>query len=167
MIVVADTSPLNYLVLIGHVKILHQLYDRVVVPAGVASELRDSRSPEAVRAWASAPPEWLEVRSVHLPADAGLDAVDSGEAEAIVLAEGNRPDVLLIIDDRDGRREAARRGIATTGTLGVLNDAAGRDLIDLADALNRLDKTTFRASPALLRELLERERRRRKKPLGP
>lgn len=167
MIVVADTSPLNYLVLIGHVEILHQLYDRVVVPAGAASELRDSRSPEAVRAWASAPPEWLEVRSVHVPADAGLDAVDSGEAEAIVLAEGNRPDVLLIIDDRDGRREAARRGIATTGTLGVLNDAAGRDSIDLADALNRLDKTTSRASPALLRELLERERRRRRKPLGP
>jgi predicted nucleic acid-binding protein len=75
--------------------------------------------------------------------------------------------VLLIIDDRDGRREAARRGIATTGTLGVLNDAAGRDLIDLADALNRLDKTTFRASPALLRDLLESERRRRKKALGP
>lgn len=167
MIVVADTSPLNYLVLIGHVDVLHRLYGRVVVPAGVASELRDSRSPEAVRTWARAPPDWLEVRSAHVPADAGLDAVDSGEAEAIVLAEGNRPDVLLIIDDRDGRREAARRGIATTGTLGVLNDAAGRDLIDLADALNRLDKTTFRASPALLRELLESERRRRKKPLGP
>lgn len=167
MIVVADTSPLNYLVLIGHVDVLHRLYGRVVVPAGVANELRDSRSPEAVRTWASALPDWLEVRSVHVPADAGLDAVDSGEAEAIVLAEGNRPDVLLIIDDRDGRREAARRGIATTGTLGVLNDAAGRDLIDLADALNRLDKTTFRASPALLRELLESERRRRNKPLGP
>jgi predicted nucleic acid-binding protein len=167
VIVVADTSPLNYLVLIGHVEILHQLYGRVVIPAGVAAELRDSRSPEAVRTWASAPPDWLEVRSVEVPADAGLDAVDSGEAEAIVLAEGNRPDVLLIIDDRDGRREAARRGIATTGTLGVLNDAAGRDLIDLADALSRLDKTTFRASPALLRELLERERQRRKKPLGP
>ena len=94
MIVVADTSPLSYLVLIGHVDVLPQLYGRVVMPAGVASELRDSRSPEAVRTWASAPPDWLEVRSVQVPADAGLDAVDSGEAEAIVLAEGNRPDVL-------------------------------------------------------------------------
>ena len=166
MIVVADTSPLNYLVLIGHVDVLHQLYGRVVMPAGVASELRDSRSPEAVRAWASTLPDWLEVRSVHVPADAGLAAVDPGEAEAIVLAEGHRPDVLLIIDDRDGRREAARRRIAATGTLGILNDAAGRDLIDLADTLNRLDQTTFRASPALLRELLEGDRRRRKKPFG-
>jgi predicted nucleic acid-binding protein len=167
VIVVADTSPLNYLVLIGHADVLRQLYGRVVMPAGVASELRDARSPEAVRTWASTPPDWLEVRSVQVPADAGLEAVDPGEAEAIVLAEGHRPDVLLIIDDRDGRREAARRGIATTGTLGILNDAAGRELIDLTDALNRLDQTTFRASPALLRQLLDSERRRRKKPFGP
>jgi predicted nucleic acid-binding protein len=60
-----------------------------------------------------------------VPAEAGLDAVDPGEAQAILLAQASRPDVLLIIDDRDGRREAARRGIATTGTLGVLNHAAG------------------------------------------
>jgi predicted nucleic acid-binding protein len=89
-----------------------------------------------------------------------LDAVDAGEAEAIVLAETMRPDVLLVIDDRDGRREAARRGIATTGTLGVLNDAAGRSLLDLVEALHRLDKTTFRVSPELLRQLLERQRQR-------
>jgi predicted nucleic acid-binding protein len=86
VIVVADTSPLNYLVLIGHVDVLHRLYGRVVMPAGVAAELRERRSPEAVRTWASALPDWLEVRSVQVPAD----AVDSGEAEAIVLAEGNR-----------------------------------------------------------------------------
>jgi predicted nucleic acid-binding protein len=54
-----------------------------------------------------------------------------------------------------------------TGTLGVLNDAAGRNLVDLADALKRLDQTPFRASPALLRELLLSEPgRRRKKPSG-
>ena len=35
------------------------------------------------------------------------------------------------------------------------------------DTLARLEGTTFRASPALLRELLESERRRRKRPLGP
>jgi len=32
MIVVADTSPINYLVLIGAVDILEPLYDRVLVP---------------------------------------------------------------------------------------------------------------------------------------
>lgn len=160
MIVVADTSPLDYLVLIGHVDVLQRLFGRVIVPSGVATELADPGSPPAVRTWARALPEWLEVKHVDVPSDAGLDSVDAGEAEAIVLAEGLRPDVLLMIDDRDGRREAVRRGIPTTGTLGVLNDAAQRGLIDLAQALDRLSLTTFRASPLLIRELLERERRR-------
>ena len=161
MIVIADASPLNYLILIGDVDVLRQMYGRVVVPAGVARELMARGSPSIVQTWASAAPDWIEVRRVDVPAEAGLGAVDEGEAEAIVLAEGLRPDVLLIIDDRDGRREATRRGIATTGTLGVLNDAAERGLIDLAAALDRLDRTTFRVSPALLRDLLERERQRR------
>lgn len=163
MIVIADASPLNYLILIGDVDVLRQMYGRVVVPAGVARELTAGGSPSVVRTWAGAAPDWIEVRHVDVPAEAGLGAVDKGEAEAIVLAEGLRPDVLLIIDDRDGRREAARRGIATTGTLGVLNDAAGRGLIDLEAALNRLGRTTFRVSPALVRDLVERERQRRGK----
>lgn len=106
MIVVADTSPLNYLVLIGHVDLLPRMYGRVVVPEGVATELVDPGSPPEVRSWASTRPIWLEVRRVDVPAGSGLDAVDAGEAEAIVLAEELRPDVLLMIDDRDGRREA-------------------------------------------------------------
>lgn len=160
MIVVADTSPLKYLVLIGHVAVLQELYGRVVIPSGVASELSDARSPEAVRTWAGALPGWLEVRRVQVPVDAGLDAVDPGEAEAIVLAEASRSESLLIIDDRDGRREATRRGITTTGTLGILIDAAGRGLLDLADAFDRLDRTTFSASPTLLREILDRQSKR-------
>jgi predicted nucleic acid-binding protein len=96
-----------------------------------------------------------------VPAAAGLGALDDGEAEAIVLAEGLKPEVLLLIDDRDGRREAARRGIAVTGTLGVLGGAAERGLVDLAGVLDRLSRTTFPASPALIRDILARERRRR------
>jgi predicted nucleic acid-binding protein len=39
MIVIADTSPLNYLVLIGEADILQRLYGRVVIPEGVLREL--------------------------------------------------------------------------------------------------------------------------------
>jgi len=35
MIVVADTSPINYVVLIGHVDILALMYRHVVVPQAV------------------------------------------------------------------------------------------------------------------------------------
>jgi predicted nucleic acid-binding protein len=45
LIVVADASPLNYLILIGYVDVLHHVYGRVVVPAGVVRELKAAGSP--------------------------------------------------------------------------------------------------------------------------
>jgi hypothetical protein len=42
MIVVADTGPLNYLVLIEAVDVLQPLYKHVVVPKTVAEELRSA-----------------------------------------------------------------------------------------------------------------------------
>src|SRR5882762_11758352 len=64
-------------------------------------------------------PAWIEVHSVAFCKDAGLQNLDRGEREAIQLAEEQRAR-LLLIDERLGRSEAKRRGIATTGTLGIL-----------------------------------------------
>jgi predicted nucleic acid-binding protein len=52
-VVIADSSPLNYLTLIGSVDVLHRLYEVVVVPRQVISELIDSAAPQQVRTWAS------------------------------------------------------------------------------------------------------------------
>ena len=41
MIVVADTSPINYLVLIEHTEILPHFYGRNLIPSSVGDELRD------------------------------------------------------------------------------------------------------------------------------
>jgi predicted nucleic acid-binding protein len=51
MIVVADTSPLNYLVLLGNIEILAKIYGEVVVPQTVLDELQDNDAPAEVRAW--------------------------------------------------------------------------------------------------------------------
>jgi predicted nucleic acid-binding protein len=45
MIVVADTSPLNYLILIGEPNLLYRLYGRTVIPRAVLSELQASGAP--------------------------------------------------------------------------------------------------------------------------
>ena len=52
MIVIADTSPLNYLVLIGHIEILPQLYLQVVIPEEVLEELQSPGTPVAALDWA-------------------------------------------------------------------------------------------------------------------
>ncbi len=41
MIVVADTTPLNYLVVIGHVDLLPALFGQVLIPTAVWNELQD------------------------------------------------------------------------------------------------------------------------------
>jgi len=62
MIVVADTSPLNYLLLIDAIHILPALYGEIIVPTEVHEELQHPRAPAVVREWAINPPEWIEIR---------------------------------------------------------------------------------------------------------
>lgn len=97
MIVVADTSPLNYLVLTGLVDVLQPLYARVIVPETVVEELRSVGAPAALQAWINSPPDWLEVRP-DPPADFTLRFLDPGEPAALALAELLRADEVLIDD---------------------------------------------------------------------
>ena len=50
-VVIADTSPLNYLVLIGEAEILRVLYTVVLVPPEVLAELAGSGAPPQVSDW--------------------------------------------------------------------------------------------------------------------
>lgn len=155
MIVVADTSPLNYLVLIQEIEILRSLYGTVVIPEEVLSELEDPGAPAEVAAWIARRPDWIDVRVADpIGNDPALLSVDPGERAAILLAQ-RELEVLLIIDDAAGRAEANRRNLPNTGTLGVLREAARRGLVDLPLALNRLMTTNFRVSRSLVRALLE------------
>lgn len=157
MIVVADTTPLRYLIEIGHEHLLAALYGRVLIPPAVAQELNHDRTPQVVRAWIGRPPEWLEIRQpIHaLPPDVDLDA---GEREAIALAEEVAAE-LLLVDEWDARREAERRHLRVVGTLRVLADGAKLGLIDLAQSFELLQKTNFRVSAQLLDSLLKEYRR--------
>ncbi|MGC1647913.1 MAG: hypothetical protein WA741_18990, partial [Candidatus Sulfotelmatobacter sp.] len=117
MIVVADTSPINYLILIEEIDILRQMYGTVVIPPAVRRELLRPSAPEIVRRYIGQLPAWLEVRSPSNPPELSLVALDPGERDAIMLATELHADQ-LIVDDRQGRNEARKRGIPVMGTLG-------------------------------------------------
>lgn len=156
MIVIADTGPVNYLILIGEIEVLPALYGRVLVPPLVCEELKRPHAPEAVRTWASRPPPWLEVRAPTKPPDEHLARLDGGERDAILLAEEVGA-AQLIIDEVRGRREARRRQLPFTGTLGVLAVGAERGLLDLRSAVDRLRRTTFHVSEDVLNRLTGQE----------
>jgi len=129
MIVVADTTPLNYLALIGEIELLPALYETILIPLEVHRELLRAETPAPVRTWAESLPLWCEVRRVTSIPDRALSELDAGERDAILLALEANADTLLI-DDSEGRREAKRRKLLVTGTLGVLEKAAQRGWID-------------------------------------
>lgn len=159
MIVIADTSPLHYLVLLDQVDILPALYGRVIIPSAVLAELQAQRTPAAVKQWAAKPPKWLEVQAVTTPQDQALAELDAGEREAIALAEALRADA-LIIDERAGRREAKRRNLRVIGTVRVLDDAAGAGLVNLPDMLERLQACGFYLDAKLVQLVLDRHAKR-------
>jgi predicted nucleic acid-binding protein len=99
--IVADTTPLNYLVLIQAADILPNLYRKVFIPPAVRAELAHANTPAIVRAWISRPPQWLEVVSLKQPIDSALAHLDAGEREAISLASELQA-ILLLMDERDG-----------------------------------------------------------------
>jgi predicted nucleic acid-binding protein len=154
MIVVADTSPINYLILIEEIDILTKMYGRVVIPRAVRDELLRPSAPERVLAWIGQLPAWLEVHTPVNAPDALLVKLDPGERDAILLAGELRADQ-LIVDDRQGRREAEKRGIQVMGTLGVLREAATLGLLDLRIAVKRLQATSFYLAPEVLTRLLK------------
>jgi predicted nucleic acid-binding protein len=156
MIVIADATPLNYLVLIHQADLLSALFGRVLIPPAVLEELQQSETPKSVRAWIAAPPAWLQVQSLHSVPDPALNYLDAGEREAIALAEELGADRLLL-DEAEARQEAARRKMQFIGTLGVLREAARRKLVDLPTVLNQLQATTFYVDPELIRSLLQED----------
>jgi predicted nucleic acid-binding protein len=152
IVVVADTSPLNYLIQINCDHVLPALYERVLVPAAVVEELQHPRTTAAVRTWLAHTPSWLVVERVDEPVDAELARLDPGERQAIQLAKRAHAD-LLLMDERLGVRIARAHGLAVTGTLGSLLQAARRGLVDIDRALTDVKATDFRCSDRVIEEV--------------
>ena len=159
MIVVSDTSPLNYLILINLVDVLAKLFQEVYIPPSVVVELTDPDAPEVVRAWIQSPPSWLKIKAPSARL-ASTFVLDSGEADALSLAkELHITDIL--IDEWHGRNVAQQEGFTLIPTLAVLERAAIQNLLDLRIAIARLQQTNIRITPDQIQAALNRDYARR------
>ena len=156
-LIIADTGPINYLVLIGNIDLLPVLFEKVILPSAVQAELTDPDVPPSVRNWIADPPAWIDVHATP-SRQSGLlsvEGLDEGEAAAIALAISLDAD-LLLMDDRKGVSVARAKGLRVTGTLGILDLAAQRGLVSFPQAVERLRQTTFRIPEALLDSLMKK-----------
>ena len=132
MIVVSDTTAITSLLKIQRIEFLWKLFGDVHIPQAVVDELLKHHN---------AVPSQLRVAIVKdRSAVAKLRAdLDSGEAEAIVLAQEIKADVLLI-DEKDGRERAEELGLRCIGLAGAMLMAKQAGLIQsLREILDQLE----------------------------
>lgn len=160
-LVVSDSGPVHYILLCGVIEVVPKLFSRLIIPPAVARELTHENTPAAVSQWIRDLPEWASVQSprfVEASTQLGL-----GEREAIALALELRASHLLV-DDRAARRLASQRGILISGTIGILELASARGLLDLPQTMQKLLATNFRIDPEVVRDVLSNDAARRKHP---
>jgi predicted nucleic acid-binding protein len=156
MIVVSDTSALSNLAIADHLWLLEAIYQTVIIPDLVASELAAANNPTIS---AILQLGWIQIQSLgnpqladQLQQERGLDA---GEANAIALALELQADDLLI-DERLGRQEAVRLGLSIIGILGILLVAKQRSLIPQVQPIldTLINEAGFRVSSQLYQRVL-------------
>ncbi len=159
MIIVSDTTPLHYLILINKADLLPTLFGRILIPEAVFAEITRERAPIAVREWMKTPPEWLEIRSTtYLPED--ITGLGKGETEAVALAIEEKAEAVLM-DDRKAIREAREHDLVVITTLGILELAARKEMIDLEGVIGDLRQTSFRLpAEEIVEEFLRRNKNR-------
>jgi predicted nucleic acid-binding protein len=144
IVVIADTSCLIALNRIEALNLLNGLYHRVLITEDIRNEFGEAL------------PSWIEVAPVVDKKYQCLLEVflDKGESSAIALAV-TLENVLLILDDLKGRKEAKRLGLKITGTLGILFSAKQKKLIPaIKPYIEHLKIAGFRISPSIVAELL-------------
>ncbi len=159
VLVVADTGPINYLIQIGCIEVLASLADSTVLPRAVHTELSHPAAPDSVRKWVEKLPGWVVVKNAISSVEA--PDISATDREAIALAMELHAKALLM-DDQQARRCAATLGVPTMGTVGILEAAAAKGLVDLPTALSALRETSCYLSEAVIENALARDAARKR-----
>jgi predicted nucleic acid-binding protein len=154
-VVVSDTTPLHYLILIGRDSVLQTLYGEIIVPPGVLQELSHTAAPQDISAWAKSPPSWLTVRTPQSIPER-FDNLDFGERQALALATEIHAD-LVLLDDKVARRSAEQESLKVKGTLGVVADAAKAGLLNFRETVETLQRTSMHIDPKLVQRIIEEQ----------
>lgn len=155
MIIVSDAGPLIALAKTKKLDILRSLFEKVKIPPSVFDELKISSSRAGADEFKKAieMTRWIEVSNPLNVPEALSNSLDLGEAEAIILAKTEG--LVLLVDERRGRRIAKKEKVRITGTGAVLIAAQKRGIIEhVSPVINELMKCGYRISESLRKKIL-------------
>lgn len=143
--IVSNSGPLIHLARIDRLKLLKELFGKVMIPQEVKIEVVDRGKEEgaadAFLIESEIEKGWIvieESTNDNLKNIAESAGIENGEASAIMLAKKRNCPVL--IDDLAARRFAIGLGLEVVGSLGVLIRSAKIGKISKSEALDALDK---------------------------
>ena len=147
MLVVSNSSPLIACAAIGRLDLFPVLFESILIPPAVASEIAPSLPTL---------PAWLRVEPLagELPQAVLRRSLGAGERQALALAIERRAD-RIVLDDLPARRLARTLILAVIGTAGMLLAAKRRGLLSrIRPCPDDLVKQSFFVGPELYEELL-------------
>ena len=137
---IVNATPLIALARIDRLDLLRSLFNDVIVPDAVYTEVvaRGARKPGAAALLRT---PWLQVvpSPVSTPIEPFLTGLDIGEIAVLLLARQIKPD-WVVIDERQARRVAFAMGLPVKGTLGILLAAAIAGLLTKQEAATDLER---------------------------
>ena len=154
--IISDTSSLIILTKLERLTLLEHLFEKVLIPKRVEQELA-TKEDGVHQATISNPLfEIVECKNTGL-LELLDDILDYGEAEALVLAKERQ--LILLIDEKKGRKIAKNMGIQIIGFLGIMllnyrHSKLSKEEIE--NILHHANNLNFRLSEKLKQDFLER-----------
>ena len=149
--IVSDTGPLIVLFKTDLLFLLKEIYQEVLVPEAVKTEL--IRKPEGILLFKNNP--WIKVKKATDKGSMRVLSliVDLGEAEAIALAlEMNS---MILIDEKKGRSHARNLNLIVRGTLGLFLEAKKKGKVkSVTECIDKLKIVGYYLDDGLIEALL-------------
>ena len=160
MIVVSDSTPLITLMKASRLDVLELLFGEVIIPEAVYHELTfNANFPDEAMLINQSP--FIRVVTVDDSRTVSIlrraTGLDQGESEAIIYADENKVDVLLM-DEAHGRRVARDMGLEIMGSVGVLLAAFREGFLseeEIETALTVIRQSNRHISERLIHDALD------------
>jgi uncharacterized protein len=151
--VVSNTTPLISLLKLDRLEILNKIYSEICIPSAVYNEIEAGRDKPFYRDLSKI--DWIKIIEIqNQNALKYFLDLDSGEAEAIVLATEIKAD-LIIMDEKLGRFHAKHADLKVTGIIGVLIKAKQQGIItEIKPLLSELIEKNIWIGDKLMNEIL-------------
>ena len=151
---VVNASPIILLGKIGHVNLLRELSDEIMVPESVVREVGVKPEGERVISEVASFPRVRFEAEIAASAELAAWNLGPGESQVLALASAS-PGSRAVLDDLEARRCAQSLGLPLIGTLGVVLRAKHRGVIEMArPVIEHLRRVGLYATDSLIKRAL-------------